>query len=321
MNRYARQMQLPGIGTEGQARLAAARVLVVGAGGLAAPALPLLAGAGIGHLTILDPDQVELSNLHRQTLFREDDIGAPKAQVAARECRARNAGGRVTAHVTALTPENAETFVSAADIVLDCADSYAATYLLSDTCMALNTPLIAASALGMGGYAGGFCGGAPSVRAVFPDAPDSGASCASAGVLGPAVALIGTMQAQMALTLILGLDPSPLGRMVQFDALSLRSSAFDFTGAAEPAHAFAFAAPAQLGPQDTVIDLRDPAEVPVPLHPQARHLSQTELLSDLPDPRHRLALCCETGLRAWRTAEQIHSSWPGQILLVAARTS
>ncbi|MEM7089964.1 MAG: HesA/MoeB/ThiF family protein [Pseudomonadota bacterium] len=320
MNRYARQMILPEVGTDGQASLTDARILVVGAGGLAAPALPLLTGAGVGHLTVLDRDVISLSNLHRQTLFTEKDCGQPKAETAAARCRALNGGVSVTAENTALTSANADGFVSGADVVLDCADSYAASYTLSDTCFKLGKPLISASVLGLSGYVGGFCGGMPSLRAVFPDAPDSGASCATAGVLGPMVAIMGAMQAQMALNLILGVAPSPLGYVVRLDARTLRTSGFRFDAAPEPAGHFPFVAASMLSAQDVIVELRDPTEAPTPAHPLARRVSLDTLKSE-PNKRKRLALCCATGLRAWRAAEQVTPDWPGEIVLVAASTS
>lgn len=321
MSRYARQMLLPQVGAEGQARLAAARVLVVGAGGLAAPALPILAGAGVGRIDVFDGDAIELSNLHRQTLFTEADVGRAKAEVAAERCRALNSGIVVTGTKRSITPENVVQNSQNADLVLDCADSYAASYLLSDTCLALGKPLISASVLGLGGYAGGFCGGAPSLRAVFPEAPDSAASCATAGVLGPVVSILGSIQVQMALSVLLGLEPSPLGQMVQIDAQTWRNSAFRFDAAPEPVTAFRFVAPSELTADDLIFELRSEAEAPHPAHPSAQRMTiaNVDLLET--NNEKRLALCCATGLRAWRMAERLQPDWPGEIVLVAAATS
>ncbi len=320
MSRYVRQMTLPEVGPDGQMRLSKARVLVVGAGGLAAPALPLLAGAGVGRLTIMDADTVSLSNLHRQTLFSEQDCDLPKAEVAADRCRALNSDIQVLARKQTLTSDNSAEMVIGVDLVLDCADSYAASYCLSDMCLTVGVPLISASVLGMSGYVGGFCGGAPSLRAVFPDAPDSGASCATAGVLAPVVGVVGAMQAQMALTLLLGLDPSPLGQMVQFDGRTCRSTSFRFDDAAEPDSHFSFVSASELMPDDVIVELRGADEAPVPIHPDARRISP-EGLKNEPNKGQRLALCCATGLRAWRAAEKIQPDWPGEIVLVAASTS
>ncbi|SMR70850.1 Molybdopterin or thiamine biosynthesis adenylyltransferase [Aliiroseovarius halocynthiae] len=318
MSRYARQIILPEVGADRQTRLAQARVLVIGAGGLAAPCLPLLAGAGIGHLTIVDGDTVALSNLHRQTLFTEADCGLPKAQAAASRCRAINSVITIEALDCKLTPANAPDLVTHSDLVVDCADNYAVSYLLSDICISQDTPLISASALGLGGYVGGFCGGAPSLRAVFPDAPGNDASCETAGVLGPVVGIIGAMQAQMALNILLGLTPSPLGQLVQFDAQSLRSASFRFDKATEPDRPFRFVAASELTDTDLIIELRQDAPV---LHPLARRISLEQLAQNLPTLDTRLALCCATGLRAWRAAEEITQKWPGEIVLVAASAS
>lgn len=321
MSRYARQTLLPEVGEEGQARLASAHVLVVGAGGLAAPALPLLAGAGVGRITILDGDTVELSNLHRQTLFTEAECGRFKAEIAAERCHALNTEIKVEGEIQALTSGNTPDLVARVDVILDCADSYAASYVLSDTCFAQGKPLISASVLGMSGYVGGFCGGAPSLRALFPDAPDSGASCATAGVLGPVVGTLGAMQAQMALNLLLGITPSPLGQMVQYDGRTLRSNGFRFDEAPEPSSFFRFLSASHLTSDDHIVELRDASEAPVPIHPDARRISSGQLNEIDPNKNKRLALCCATGLRAWRAAERIQTHWPGEIVLVAASTS
>ena len=321
MSRYARQMVLPEIGAEGQKRLGKANVLVVGAGGLAASALPALAGAGVGRMTIVDGDRVEQSNLHRQTLFTDADIGHPKAEVAAARCRSLNheVGVQTRRHV--LTPENAEMLVDAHDLILDCADSYAASYTLSDTCAATATPLVSASVLGLSGYVGGFCGTAPSLRAVFPDAPpQNAANCATAGVMGPVVAILGAIQAQMALSALLGLEPSALGQVLTVDMGTYRLSGFRFDGAAEPATSFPFIARADIAEGDVIVELRGEEEAPTPIHAAAQRLSVDNLQRLTPDTR-RLVLACASGLRAWRAAERVKDTWPGEIVLVAAKAS
>ncbi len=321
MNRYARQTILPEIGSTGQSRLGSACVLVVGAGGLAAQVLPLLSGAGVGRLTVMDADTVSVSNLHRQTLFTEQDCGRAKAEVAAERCRALNTEIDITSSNQTLTNENVGDLVDKADLVVDCADSFAASYILSDTCFNLGKPLITASVLGLSGYVGGFCGGAPSLRAVFPDAPDNGANCATAGVMGPVVGMIGAVLAQMALGFILGFEPSPLGRLVQFDARTLHSSTFRFDDAPEPDRSFTFLSAGQLSDNDLIVELRDETEAPTPIHPAARRVGPDDLKKIDSKLGKKLALCCETGLRAWRAAEQIAPEWPGEIVLVAASTS
>lgn len=318
MNRYARQMILPEVGAAGQARLAGAHVLVVGAGGLGCPVLQYLAGAGVGEITLLDPDHVEESNLHRQPLYRMADIGAPKVIAAERHLRAANPALRLNPSVSALDPATAPAAVAAADLVIDAADSFAVTYTLSDECLRQAKPLISASALGQTGYAGGFCGPVPSLRAVFPDLPDTAANCATAGVLGPVVGMIGALQAQMALRILLDLDPSPLGRLVTLDLATLRFGGFDFRGAPEPGDGFRFIARSDVIASDAVIELRDMAEAPVPAMPQARRIAPDALSDAQLDPARRAVLCCRTGLRAWRAARLLRDKGHRNLAVLAA---
>jgi molybdopterin/thiamine biosynthesis adenylyltransferase len=319
MSRYARQVILPEVGAAGQARLAAAHALVVGAGGLGVPVLQYLAGAGLGRITLVDPDSVERGNLHRQTLYGERFLGRPKAAAAAVALADLNPETAVDAQVARLDPANAPALVAPADVVLDCADSFAASYTLSDACLALGRPLVSASALGLDGYVGGFCGGAPSLRAVFPDLPERAQTCATAGILGPVVGLLGCLQAQMALAILLDLEPSPLGQLVSFEGRGLRFGGFRFDGAPEPADALAFLAPSQIGPGDFVVDLRPADEAPVPATATARRLAVAAFgeSGPRPAPGQRAVLCCRSGLRSWQAAQRLRRVWDGEILLVA----
>lgn len=317
MSRYARQIAVPGFGTQAQARLVAARLLVVGAGGLAAPVLQYLAGAGIGHIRLVDPDRVDLSNLHRQTLFREPDIGRPKAEAAAAAMAALNPETRMEPVIAALDPANVGDLCDGMDIILDCADSFAASYILSDHARARRAPLVHASVTGTGGYAGAFCGGAPSLRALFPDLPERLGSCAEDGVLGPVVGVVGSLQAQMALSLAAGLD-SPMGRIANFDAAGWRISGFDFSGAPEPERHPAFIAASAIGEGDFVVDLRAEHEAPL-VRRGARRLAAAAFGPDgpRPEPGQRAVLCCRSGQRSWSAADRLAAVWGGEIALVA----
>ena len=314
MTRYARQMVLPEIGTQGQARLARAHVLVVGAGGLGVPVLQYLTGAGVGQITLVDGDTVATHNLHRQPLYRMDQIGQPKALSAAAALQALNPDTTVTALTDWLDPANALALVAVSDLVLDCADTFAVSLTLSDTCRDTGKPLIAASALGLSGYVAGCCGGAPSLRAIFPDLPERGATCATAGVMGPVVGTIGALQAQMALSVLLGLSPSPLGQLISLDAARWRIGGFRFDGAPEPAHPLPFIARSQTRADDLLIDLRHEA---APFCAAARHIRPDAIATLAPPPGARVVLACATGLRAHNAGQTLQNHWQGDIALLA----
>lgn len=318
MNRYARQIAVPEFGPESQARLKDARVLVAGAGGLAAPLLPALVGAGVGHIRLVDPDVVDVSNLHRQTLFRTADVGLPKVNAAADRLRGLNPDAIIEPIPAALDPSNAAALAEGTMLLIDCADSFSASYILSDLAMAAGLPLISASVLGVSGYCGGFCATAPSLRAVFPDLPPRLGSCAEDGVVGTVVAVVGALQAQMALAAITGETPSPLGQLVTFDARGLRFGGFRFTGAPEPEFRPRFVAGSEIGRDDWVVDLREPHEAPLAT-PHALRLSVEAMGSTglTPEAGQRAVLCCRSGLRSWRAAERLAARWTGEILLAA----
>lgn len=316
MSRYARQIALPQVGTQGQDKLRSAHVLVAGAGGLGVPVLQYLVGAGVGTVTLIDGDSVAQTNLHRQPLYRMSDVGRPKVQAAAESMAALNPD--VTLHAIAdwLTPANAPDLVAGADVILDCADTFAASFTLSDAAQVAGKPLVSASALGMSGYVGGFCASAPSLRAVFPDLPRSAATCETAGVLGPVVAIIGAAQAQMALAVLLDLTPSPLGQMMILDTTHWRMSSFRFDDAPEPESPAPFIDRTQITREDLVIDLR--VEAPAPFIASALHLSGAALPDmQLPDTDARIVLACRTGLRAHHAGMALRNRWAGAIALLA----
>jgi sulfur-carrier protein adenylyltransferase/sulfurtransferase len=319
-DRYSRQMILPEVGAEGQARLGAACVLVVGAGGLGCAVLQYLTAAGVGRLVIVDHDAVEESNLHRQPLYRSDDLGLPKADAARSALLGTNPTIEIESVRERLTPENAARLVAAADVVVDAADSFAVTYVLSDECRIARKPLVSASVLGLSGYVGAFCGGAPSYRAVFPDMPRQAGSCAQSGVLGSAVGVMGTLQAHIVLSLLLQLQPPALGRLTTVDFSQLRFGGFSFAGAREPEGALImFIAPADVSSADIVIDLRTLAEAPVSPISSALRLGVEQVegaRTEFPAER-RIVLCCRTGVRAWRAARALQSRDHGNLAVIA----
>lgn len=319
MSRYDRQISVRGVGEAGQSAISAADVLVVGVGGLGSPVLQYLVGAGIGRITLVDADRVSTSNLHRQTLFRESDIGEFKAQVAATTLSQLNSDIQIRAITESLTPTNAMQLVTASTLVLDCADSFATTYILSDICRLTGVPLISASVLGFSGYVGGFCGTAPSIRAVFPDLPDRAMTCATAGVLGPVVGLIGAAQAQMALGYIIGQSPSPLGQLISIDMKTFRTGGFRFDGTPEPADDLRFISQSEILASDFVVELRDLIEAPSSVTQTAMRLTVEAFKQSnaLPSQSQRAVFACQSGLRAWQAATHLRSYWKGEISLVA----
>lgn len=229
--RYSRQTMLPEIGPEGQERLRAARVLIVGLGGLGAPVAIYLAGAGVGHIALCDPDTVSLSNLQRQTLYAEADLGKPKAECALRRLRQLNSEIVLTAVPEGFTPENARRLVAECDLVVDCTDNFATRYLVDDTCAAVGCPWVY-------GAIGEFCGQVavmnlpPRCRRLtdlFPDREELLARPRKTmGVLGAVPGAIGAIQACEAVKVITGCGELLAGRLFFLDLLSLRSEIIDF---------------------------------------------------------------------------------------------
>ena len=317
MNRYERQIAVDAFGVSGQKKMAAARALVVGAGGLASPVLQYLVGAGLGYIRLLDSDIITVSNLHRQTLFRVGDLGLAKAMVAANHMSDLNSDCKIIPIKQQLTPDNVDVHTNDVDLVIDCADNFAVSYTLSDNCVG-RMPLIHASVVEMSGYVGGFCARSPSLRAVFPDLPHRFGNCNEDGVLGPIVGVIGSLQAQFALGVITGQSPSPLGQMVTYEAGTNRFSGFRFDDAADPNVYMQFISPSQVQQGDFVIDLRDVSEGPL-VTSNAIRAKLDSIGPELPlAGAPRVVLCCQSGQRAWIAAEKLSEFWSGPISLIAA---
>jgi adenylyltransferase/sulfurtransferase len=228
--RYARHLALAEIGPAGQARLAAARVLVVGSGGLGSPAALYLAAAGIGTLGIVDFDTVDLSNLQRQVLFGTDDIGRPKVEAARDRLAALNPGIRIVAHETRVDAGNAAALFAGYDLILDGSDRLSTRYLVNDACVLGGKPLVSAAIHRFEGQAMTYVPGkGPCYRCLFPDAEKALVpSCAEAGVLGVLPGVMGSLQATEAVKLVLGIGEPLLGRFLVYDALALRFQEFRF---------------------------------------------------------------------------------------------
>lgn len=222
--RYARQIVLPEIGKAGQAKLAKAKILVVGAGGLGAPALLYLAAAGIGTLGIIDHDKVELSNLQRQVLFETSDIGRKKVDAATDALADLNPDIRLEPHATRLTTENAEALFTPYDLILDGSDNLPTRYAVNDACANLCKPLISAAIQGFEGqlYVFPFQNpNDPCYRCLYPDVPtEAMPDCRTAGVLGALAGIMGNMQALEAIKWIVGITNKPL--FLRYNSLNQR---------------------------------------------------------------------------------------------------
>lgn len=229
LERYSRHLRLPQVGIDGQQRLARARVLLIGAGGLGSPAAFYLAAAGVGHLRMADDDVVDRSNLQRQILHTEDSVGVAKVVSAAQRIAALNPRVQVDAIQTRVTASNVEALLQDVDVVVDGADNFAARYLLNDACVKLGKPLVYGAVQQFEGQlsvfdAGRHRGQLPCYRCLFPEPPppEFAPSCAEAGVLGVLPGVIGLLQATEAIKLLLGLGDSLAGRLLSFDALAIR---------------------------------------------------------------------------------------------------
>jgi sulfur-carrier protein adenylyltransferase/sulfurtransferase len=226
--RYSRHLLLPGLGSLGQRRLKNARVLVIGAGGLGSPVLMYLAAAGVGTIGVVDDDVVEASNLQRQVIHGQGDLGRPKVESAAETIAATNPLVHVVRHPVRLDVGNALELMAGYDLVLDGTDTFATRYLVNDACAVLGLPLVWGSIFRFDGQVSVFWSAPPegepvTYRDLHPVPPPAGSvpSCAEGGVLGVVCAAIGSVMATEAVKLICGMGDSLLGRLMVFDALDM----------------------------------------------------------------------------------------------------
>ena len=232
--RYSRQVSLPGIGLGGQARIERSRILCVGVGGLGCPAALYLAAAGVGTLGLIDPDLVDLSNLQRQVLFAEADVGVPKVEAAGRRLAEANSRLRLVLHPEALTTANALRTLSGYDVIVDGTDNFSAKFLINDAAVRLGLPVVHGTISQFEGRVSVFWAKhGPCYRCLHPRPPKTHIqNCAEAGVLGGVAGVVGTIQAVEALKLVAseGLDNGPLrpllGRLFVVDMASMETTQY-----------------------------------------------------------------------------------------------
>ena len=330
VTRYSRHLLVPGMGIEAQRRLLAARVAVVGAGGLGSPILAYLAAAGVGHLTIIDDDVIDMTNLQRQVVHRSDAVGVRKVDSAADYVRGLNPDVSVEVRDTRVTPENAQDLFAGHHLVLDGADNFPTRYAVSDACRALGLPVVWAAVLRFDAQISAFVPGlegSVSLRDLFPvpPRPEDVPSCSEAGVLGALVGQVGSIMAGEAVKLICGFGEPLVGRVLLVDALSQRTREIPLRPAGahlppverEPVremvplteHSVEEVSTMLGGDAPVLLDVREPAEhelgtVPgALLVPVGEVLSWEELDHHLPDGP--VVVYCKAGPRAHRAAAHL----------------
>jgi molybdopterin/thiamine biosynthesis adenylyltransferase/rhodanese-related sulfurtransferase len=303
LRRYSRHLLIPEVGLAGQEKLAAARVLCVGAGGLGSPVLAYLAAAGVGRIGIVDDDTVDLTNLQRQILYTMDDIGAPKAATAAERLRALNPQVALDAIPVRFSAVNARELVRLYDVVVDGTDTFGSRYLINDACVLEGKPDVYGSIFRFDGQVSVFgARGGPCYRCLYPQPPPDHLvpTCAEGGVLGALAGMIGTWQAAEALKLVLGIGSPLVGRLLLVDALDARVR--EVRVARDPACPLC-------GDTPSIRELDDAPSVP-PASRRVAELAAGELDAVLADPAARL-------LDVRDPHERIFGSLPGAIEIPA----
>ena len=220
--RYSRQIMLPQVGFEGQQRLLDAHVLIIGAGGLGSPVAIYLASAGIGHITIADDDEVDLSNLQRQILHQSKDIGRPKVDSAQDTLAELNPDIHITPVHTRVSDEQLEGLVRQADLVIDASDNFSTRFAINEACVANRTALVSGAAIRMEGQVSVYLpqrADSPCYRCLYKEAEEPDQTCTDNGVLAPIVGVIGSVQALEAIKVLLDLGEPLCGRLLIFDGL------------------------------------------------------------------------------------------------------
>jgi molybdopterin/thiamine biosynthesis adenylyltransferase/rhodanese-related sulfurtransferase len=326
LRRYSRHLLIPEVGVEGQERLAAARVLCVGAGGLGSPVLQYLAAAGVGRIGIVDDDRVDESNLQRQTIFATGDIGELKARVAAARVQEINPLVAADAIPLRFDPSNARDLVRLYDVVVDCTDRFETRYLINDACGLENKPDVYGSIFRFDGQVSVFARDpGPCYRCLFPQAPPAGSvpTCAEGGVLGVLAGIVGTWQANEALKLILGIGEPLIGRLLLIDALGAqireieieRDPACALCGDAPSIHDVTVEVPEEepAGVEEIVpaeldealtdavlLDVREPHEAVLGVLDGALHIPASQLPARLHelDSAQRYVVACRVGQKS-----------------------
>ena len=307
--RYDRQIKLPEIGAEGQQKLKNARVLIVGIGGLGCPTAQYLSAAGVGHIGLLDHDQVDITNLHRQVLFSEKQVGKPKAEAAKEVLFGLNSDISYASYNTRLNEKNAVEIIKGYDIILDGTDNFQTKYLINDVCVLLNKPFVGASIYKYQGQVSvyNFQNG-PTYRCIYPTHHfKDNNNCEDTGVLGVLAGLMGVMQATEAIKMILEIGVVLSGKLKLIDTLTMSEQTIRFQRKEEQVE-LVRGRPLQL--EQTICELRDgeklyldvrePYEEPRPSHQKVIHIPLNQLSdrnAELPKDG-KIHVFCQSGVRS-----------------------
>ncbi len=325
-SRYQKQLILPEIGVPGQEKLAAAKVLVIGAGGLGCPVLQYLAAAGVGTLGIADADNIEISNLQRQVLYTEEEIGQSKALTAAKKLISLNPNIKIQTHIVYIDSTNALELLRDYDIIVDGSDNFATRYLVNDACIILSKPMVSGAVYKFEGQVSVFnYKKGPTYRCIFPEPPNANESpnCADIGVVATLPGIIGTIQANEVIKIITGIGEVLSGRLLVIDTLTMNTHIFNFKlieanrNITQLKDSPQYCTPViknidyeelkQLLTQDTEIQLIDVREmeeheignigginIPLSIFDSSLHLL---------DPGNRIILYCSSGVRSLHVAK------------------
>jgi molybdopterin/thiamine biosynthesis adenylyltransferase/rhodanese-related sulfurtransferase len=339
--RYSRHLLLPEVGAEGQLKLKRARVALIGAGGLGAPAGMYLAAAGVGRIGLVEPDVVDLSDIQRQILYSAADVGRKKLDAAAQRLQGVNPHLAIDRFETALTRDNALDILRDYDLVVDGTDNFPTRYLVNDACVLLGKPNVYGSVFRFEGQASVFAlPGAPCYRCLYPEPPPPGLvpSCAEGGVLGVLPGLIGLVEATEAVKLILGVGETLAGRLLLYDALAMRFRELQlrkdpdcpvcgerptirelidyhqFCGVPRPdaseIDVAALKAKLDRGDRFTLLDVREPHEFAIGRIPGSTLIPLGELpkrLQEL-DPNEEIAVHCKAGGRSAKAVDLLRQA-------------
>lgn len=312
MERYGRQTILPGVGKSGQQKLLSSKVLVVGVGGLGCAVLPYLTAAGIGTLGIVDGDKVELSNLHRQVLFSDQSVGEYKVLEAQKALNSQNSATQVNTYPAFLTIENVDNLISAYDLVIDATDNTNVRYTLDEACRLAGKPMIYGSIFRFQGQVSVFnYKGGPSYRSLFPEEEQSLLNCAEAGVLGTTVGMIGMLQSNEALKIILGIGEVLSGKILVYNMLKNDQQIFELGDPKGQTAQRATEKVVIISPEEALqdgtllLDVRELGEKPVVSIEHCFQIPLSVLEDSLGEiaKEERIAIFCQSGSRAISAAK------------------